>query len=168
MDYKYGTNKRPKEHGLLVAINKSIIEDCKRNNIDKEIFAKELGTTQGTLKNKLTRANTTNDFTLTEFIHIMEITGDYRPLKYIADMFDFTLTKLEHDSVDIEELDELADTMQIESNESFSAAKDASRDKKITKDEKERMLQEAKDSYEATLKYIEALKQFEVSNEEEQ
>jgi len=150
--YKFGNNKRAKDHGLLVSIQKSIKADCKRNGIENETFSNEIGTTSGVLSNKFKMSNNVNAVSIEEFIHIMEITGDYRPLKYLASMFDFVITSTEPQSPgDVSNLGELADSMQIESNESFSEIKRAIKDGQITEEEKNNMLKEVDDSIEAAL-----------------
>lgn len=150
--YRFGNNKRAKDHGLLISIKKSIKADCKRNCIENEAFANEIGTTSGVLSNKLKMSNQINAISIEEFIHIMEITGDYSPLKYLASMFDFVITSTEPQSPgDVSNLSELADSMQIESNESFSEIKRAIKDGQITEEEKTNMLKEVDDSIEAAL-----------------
>lgn len=156
--YEYGSNKRAKDHGLLVKINKSIIADCKRNDISKDDFAKEIGTTPGTLKNKLTMTNTTNDFTLAEYIHILEITGDYSSLKYICEMFGFIMQSTEpQTAAGNETLNELTDEMQIECGESFAVVKQALKDKVVSSDEKSSMIKELNDNIEASMKLRQAI-----------
>lgn len=156
--YEFGINKRSKDHGLLVLINKSISADCKKNNIDKDIFANEIGTTRGTLENKLKMSNSINAVTIEEFIHIMEITGDYSPLKYLNEMFGFIMTSTEPQTeTDVLSLSELADEMVIECGESFSEVKKAAKEGKITEEKKSNMLKEAKDGIEAALKLKQAI-----------
>ncbi|WP_201335142.1 MULTISPECIES: phage regulatory CII family protein [unclassified Nitratiruptor] len=59
-----------------------------------EDFAHEIGLSEGTLENKLKPASP-YDLTLTEFIHIMDITAAYSPLEYIAKRYGYTLCKPE-------------------------------------------------------------------------
>ncbi|MGB7402681.1 MAG: phage regulatory CII family protein [Arcobacter sp.] len=168
MASKYGNNKRQKEHGLLVTINKSIVADIKRNDIDRGQFANEIGTTGGVLANKLDRQNITNDFSITELIHIMEITGDYGPLKYLCEMFGFVMTSSESgESITIDQLNELTDEAQIEQAESFSTNKKAFKDGKITNEEKENMLKEGMEAMEAVKRQLDALKLIKTTEEEE-
>ena len=85
----YTDNKRPKDIALCKLITKTINLDLKRNHCkvtDKERaeFANELGTSKGTLENKLKPSMATNDMSITEFIHLLEITGDYESLNSAA------------------------------------------------------------------------------------
>ena len=164
--YEYGRNKRAKDHGLLVTINKSIIADCKRNNISKDDFAKEIGTTPGTLKNKITMTNATNDFTLAEYIHILEITGDYSSLKYICEMFGFIMQSTEpQDQLTNEFLSSLADEMQIECSESFAEVKSALKQPHISKDLIDSMLKELNENIEAAMKLKQAVEFIKIDDE---
>ncbi len=91
MSYTY--NKAPKDRELLKTIRRSIVKDIRRNGFTMEDFAHEIGLSEGTLENKLKPAMATSDITLSEFIHIMDLTADYSPLEYITKRYGFTLCK---------------------------------------------------------------------------
>lgn len=159
--YEYIGNKRKKEHGLLVCIRKDILTYCKRKNIEKEDFAHIIGLASwGSLENKLKRTKDDTDITVTELIHISEITGSHNPLKYLNEMFGFIMTSSESiNKVSVEEVNRLADEAQIECSESFSETKRAGQDGMYTVEEKESMIKESMESLEATKKHLSALKQ---------
>jgi len=89
----YTHNKAPKDRELLKTIRRSIIKDIRRNGLTMEDFAHEIGLSEGTLENKLKPAMATSDVTISEFIHIMDLTADYSPLEYIAKRYGFTLCR---------------------------------------------------------------------------
>jgi len=89
----YTYNKAPKDRELLKTIRGSIIKDIRRNGLTMEDFAHEIGLSEGTLENKLKPAMATSDITISEFIHIMDITADYSPLELIAKRYGFRLSK---------------------------------------------------------------------------
>lgn len=144
------SNARTFDQGLLVSVQKSIINDTKRNSSSKEDFAAEIGMTEGTLKNKWTFSCKTNDFTIHELIQIMELTGDLTPLEYICHMFDLAVsyTNIEI-STNVEELNHLADEAQMESNEAFAEIKKSSKDSKYSNDEILSMRKETLEAIEA-------------------
>lgn len=152
------SNARVFDQGLLVTIQKSIINDVKRNNSTKEDFASEIGITKGTLENKWTFSNKINDFTIHELIQIMELTGDISPLEYIGHMFDLAVISTNTEtSTTVEQLNQLADESQIQSNESFAAIKKASFDGKFTPEEVEEMKREVIEAIEAKQKELDAI-----------
>ncbi len=159
-DYEHIGNKRQKEHGLIVVITRSINSYIKRINISRILFAKMLGiSSEGYLLNKLKRTREDADLTTTELIHTMEITKDHSPLKYLAEMFGYVLVKIEaEENISIEQLNQIIDDAQIESNESFSASKIALRDNKISTEEKENMLKTEYRTIEKHHEKIEAIR----------
>ena len=88
----YTFNKMPKIHELCKLIKKVIVKDTRDNGFTREEFANEIGLSEGTLENKLKPASP-YDLTLHEFIHILDLTGNYEPLEYIAKRYGFTLCR---------------------------------------------------------------------------
>ena len=91
MSYTY--NKAPKNREILKAIRASITKDIRSNGLSLEEFAHEIGLSEGTLENKLKPSMHTSDITLAEFLHIIDITGDYKALELIAKRYGFVLAK---------------------------------------------------------------------------
>lgn len=152
------SNARTFDQGLLVTVQKSIIRDIKRNDSDKEAFAAEIGLTKGTLENKWTFSCKTNDFTIHELIQIMELTGDTSPLEYIGHMFDLAVISTNTENkITPEQLNQLADESQMQSNESFATIKKASKDGVYTVEEVEDMKKEALAAIEAKQRELEAI-----------
>lgn len=152
------SNARVFDHGLLVAIQKSILEDIKRNKSSKDEFAGEIGITEGTLLNKWTFSNKVNDFTLHEFIQIMELTGDTTPLEYLGHMFDMAVISTNTESsISMEELNRLTDEAQMQSGESFATIKKASKDGIYTAEEIEDMKKESLEAIEAEQRKLDAI-----------
>lgn len=153
------SNSRIFDQGLLVTIQKSIVRDIKRNDSDKETFAAEIGLTKGTLENKWTFSCKTNDFTIHELIQIMELTGDLSPLEYIGHMFDLAVISTNTENkITPEQLSQLADESQIQSNESFATIKKASKDGVYTAQEVEEMKKEALAAIESKQRELDAIK----------
>ncbi len=159
MEKNRRSNARTFDQGLLVTVQKSIISDIKRNDSDKETFAAEIGLTKGTLENKWTFTCKTNDFTIHELIQIMELTGDTSPLEYIGHMFDLAVISTNTENkITPEQLNQLADESQMQSNESFATIKKASKDGVYTAEEVEEMKKEAIEAIEAKQKELDAIK----------
>lgn len=153
------SNARIFDQGLLVTVQKSIVRDIKRNDSDKETFAAEIGLTKGTLENKWTFSCKTNDFTIHELIQIIELTGDISPLEYIGHMFDLAVISTNTENkITPEQLSQLADESQIQSNESFATIKKASKDGVYTTEEIEQMKKEALEAIEAKQRELDAIK----------
>ena len=91
----YTYNKAPKNREVLKAIRASITKDIRSNGLSLEEFAHEIGLSEGTLENKLKPSMHTSDITLAEFLHIIDITGDYKALELIAKRYGFILAKSE-------------------------------------------------------------------------
>lgn len=157
--YEYRGNKRPKEHGLLVSIRKDILSFCKKEDMEKDSFAHTIGLASwGSLENKLKRTKDDTDITITELLHIQELTKSHAPLKYMCEMFGFVMTSTETDEeTTVEELNSLSDKAQMESNESWAEIKKASADGKFTVEEKEAMKKEAMEALEAKQKELKAI-----------
>lgn len=158
--YSHIGNKRKKEHGFLVSVNKAITTYCKKNRIERTDFAIKIGlASEGSLLNKLKRSREDTDITVTELIHIMEITNNYQPMKYINEMFGFVMTSSEPDEqVSYEQLNQIADEAQIESNEFFATTKKANSDKKISIEEKENMIKDGMEALEKIKEQLEAIR----------
>lgn len=101
MNVSYTYNKMAKLQELCKIIRGSIVKDVRRNGLSFADFAHEIGLSQGTLENKLKPASP-HDVTVTELIHIMDITADYAPLEYIARRYGFILCKAEEERPSIE------------------------------------------------------------------
>lgn len=101
MNISYTYNKMAKIQELCKIIRGSIVKDVRRNGLSFADFAHEIGLSQGTLENKLKPASP-HDVTVTELIHIMDITADYAPLEYIARRYGFILCKAEEERSRIE------------------------------------------------------------------
>ena len=85
---------------------------------------------------------TTNDITITEFIHFLELTGDYAALQYIASNFDLVLINKHQSHSNITNINVLTDCANIESADVFRVVKHALSDGVITNDEKISILKE--------------------------
>ena len=88
MSYTY--NKMPKVAEITKAFRRAITKDIREHGLTWDDFANQIGLSRGTLENKLKPASP-YDLTLTEAIHIIDITGDYGPLEEIARRYGFIL-----------------------------------------------------------------------------
>ena len=169
-DFDHIGNKRKKEHGLLVLITKTINNFCKNTNTEKIDFVHKLGiSSEGYLTNKLKRSREDTDITVTELIHIMEITNNYQPLKYINEMFGFVMMSSEPDEhISAELLNQITDEAQIESNEFFAVTKRSNSDKKITREEKENMIREGMEALEKIKEQLEIIRKIKPIDEEDE
>ena len=138
----YIHNKQPKNPKLCKLIRKCITINRKEIGLELEDVAHELGMSKGTLENKLKPSMATNDLSITEFIHFLELTGDYSALKFIASEFDFTLVKNEDIKPTCREINTLVDNLSIESSDVFRVAKEALKDNKIDSIEREKLCKE--------------------------
>jgi len=147
----YTENKRPKSPELCKTITKVLTKDRRENGYTKEEQSHEIGLNVGTLENKLKPSHPTGDITLSEFIHILEITGNYEPLKLLNSMFDLvTVTNKVKIHSTAQKISIYTDAAQLESNDVFSVAKRAISDGVVTEDEKNSILKEIEESQEAT------------------
>lgn len=172
-EYLHIGNKRQKEHGLLVTINKSIAKYCKKNDIDKTSFAIKIGlASENSLSNKLKKSREDTDITISELIHITEITSNYEALKYLNEMFGFVMISSEpEEDITVEQLNQITDEAQIESNEFFAVTKIANKDKKISIEEKNNMLKEGMEALEKLKEQLEAIrkiKPFDLEEDEDE
>jgi len=135
----YIHNKQPKDPKLCKLIRKCITLNRKKLGLEFEDVAHELGLSEGTLANKLKPSMSTNDLTINEFIHFLELTGDYAALKYIAKEFDFSLIKNDDVKPTCKEINTLADNVMIESGDVFRVAKEAMENNDIDATENEKL-----------------------------
>lgn len=146
-DYIY--NKSPKDAKLCQMIRKTITVNRKEIGLEFEDVAYELGMNPGTLQNKLKPAMPTNDMSVTEFIHFLELTGDYSALEYIARKFDMVLVSNKISHTNIKDINLLVDIANIENNDVFKAVKMAIADDTITVQEREAILSEIDEAQKA-------------------
>ncbi len=134
----YTFNKKPKDKELCKLISASITKDIRENGLDKEEFANSIGLSLGTLENKL-KPSSPNDFTITELIDLMDTTGDYRVLEYIAGLYGFVLQKAKTERSRCEDTIThiVIGSLELESSlgDLASTIKDAIKDKKIDENE---------------------------------
>lgn len=134
-------NKEPKDSKFLKVIRNLINKDRKSNGFSMEEEANEIGLCQGTLEQKL-KPSAPLDFTVSEITHLMDLSGDYSPLEYLASKYDFTLVKKDCCKKSIAELTALVDRVMMEGQDIFRVAKIALDDGSLSDDEKESILKE--------------------------
>lgn len=145
----YINNKASKDAKLSQLIRKTITVNRKEIGLEFDDVAHELGMQPGTLQNKLKPAMQTNDMSITEFVHFLELTGDYAALEYIANKFDCVLVhKLEAHSNNTN-INMLVDAANIENAEVFKAVKIAMLDGEITHEERDFILKEIDEAQKA-------------------
>jgi len=142
-------NKQPKDPSLCRLIRKTITVNRKELGLEFEDVAFELGLNQGTLSNKLKPSMATNDLSITEFIHFLELTGDYAALDYIADKFGMVLVAKKQAQAKISDINLLVDMASMENNDVFSVVKRAMADGVITPEEREAILKEINEAQKA-------------------
>lgn len=160
-------NKRGKEHKLYSLINRTITLDCRRNDISKEDFAHDIGTELGYLKQKLKPSVITNDLNLSEFIHIMELTGDLSPLEYVVNMFDRVMVQKQIQKAKATQINFLCDMSMMESNDVFSTTKRALKDEELTLKEQENILKEIVESEVALAKLKSSVQNAQIVDEKD-
>jgi len=136
----YTHNKQPKDARLCKILRKAITLDRKRNGFDWEDIANELGLNGGTLENKLKPSYDNGDITLSEFMHFMEMSGDFTALEYIANKFDMVLIQKQQEETKTVDINLLVDMANITNNDVFREVKVDIEDGVIDKDERERIL----------------------------
>jgi len=146
-DYTY--NKSPKDRKLCQMIRRTITLQKKEIGLEFEDVANELGMSHGTLNSKLKPAKDHNDFTLTEFIHFLELTGDYASLEYIASQFDMVLVPKKQSEAKTSDINLLVDMANIENSDVFRVVKMAISDDVITQEERESILKEIEEAQKA-------------------
>ena len=140
-DFTY--NKAMKDKKLYEAIRKTVNKvNLAKLDMSQEDFAHELGLAPGTLTNKLKSSYDTGDINLTEYLHILEITEDYRSLDYIAREFDFMLVPQKTAVSTCQDINTLTDKASIENSDVFRTVKQALEDGVITYSEQEKILKE--------------------------
>ncbi|MDD3467767.1 MAG: hypothetical protein PHE67_11525 [Campylobacterales bacterium] len=145
----YVHNKNPKDPKLCQLIRKTITVNRKAIGLEFEDVAFELGLNKGTLENKLKPAMATSDMTITEFVHFLELTGDYAALAYMARQFGFILVEETKSHAINSNLSILVDTANMENADVFKAVKMAMSDGAITAEEKEMILKEIEEAQRA-------------------
>lgn len=141
-------NKQPKDPSFLKVMRKTINKDRKLNGFDMEEEANELGLSCGTLEQKL-KPSAPLDFTVSETMHLFEMSGDFTPLEYIANKYGFNLVEKKLSIATVIELHALADNAMIENDDVFRAVKVSMKDGIIDEEEKQRILQEIDEAQKA-------------------
>lgn len=156
MQDSYTQNKRPKDMTLCQMIRRTINKSRKDLGFTWEDAAHELGMSGGTLDNKLKPAKHENDLTVSEFIHVLETTGDLAALEYINKIFDLVAVPKTVGVKSAKNITHLVDMAMIENNDVFSEAKKDLEDGVIDADEKTRILKELDeaDTANANLRYM--------------
>jgi hypothetical protein len=145
----YLNNKASKDAKLSQLIRKTITVNRKEIGLEFEDVAHELGMQPGTLQNKLKPAMQTNDMSITEFVHFLELTGDYSALEYIANKFDCVLVHKKQAQASHTSIKILVDTANIENAEVFKAVTIALSDGNISDEEREIILKEIDEAQKA-------------------
>ena len=161
-DYIY--NKQPKDSRFLAAFRKSFNRDRKDNYFTHEESANDLGMTFKTLESKLRPSNAENDITVTEWNHLLELTGDFSTLEYFAFKHGFELKKLDIDTknISISVVIEDADNAMQESNEAWGKIKSSLKDGKLTKKEKIESIREINEAIKAFQQLLQEVEHTEV------
>lgn len=141
-------NKEPKDSKFLKVMRSVINKDRKLNGFTLEEEANELGLTQGTLEQKL-KPSAPLDFTVSEITHLMDLSGDYSPLEYLANKYDFNLVKKECCAGTLARINALVDNAMMENQDVFRVVKVAMEDGEISDDEKREILKEIEEAEKA-------------------
>lgn len=142
MKNNYTYNKKPKIEKLCQAIRKMITLNRKGLGLSFKDVAHELGMSEGTLINKIKPSMHTNDLTLSEFIHLLELTGCYEPLEFIASEFDLILIPRVDGKVSIDDIEALTDSISMETSDVFRTIKQALSDDNLEDHEIDASLKE--------------------------
>jgi len=145
----YTFNKSPKDRTLCRVIRKTITTQKKNIGLSFAEVAEELGMSNGTLENKLKPAKHDNDLSITEFVHFLELTGDYAALEHIANEFDLVLVPKKDTKSSMGDINLVADLANIENADVFRVVKNAMQDGTISEDEKEEILKEIDEAQKA-------------------
>lgn len=148
----YINNKASKDAKLSQLIRKTITVNRKEIGLEFEDVAHELGMQPGTLQNKLKPAMQTNDMSITEFVHFLELTGDYAALEYIANKFDCVLVHKKQAKATITDINIIVDTANIENADVFREVKQDMADGMISNEERTRILKEIDEAQVANAK----------------
>lgn len=138
----YMHNKESKDSKLCKIIRKTITLNRKALGLEFEDVAHELGLHAGTLENKLKPSMPTSDLTVTEFMHFLELTGDYAALEYIAKKFDLVLIPKKDSEAKTSDINQLVDKANIENADVFRVVKMIISDNIITDEERDIILKE--------------------------
>jgi len=139
---EYTENKLPKIAELYRLITRTISLDKKKSGLNFEEFANEIGLCSGTLRNKLKPSDTIHDLTLMEFINILETTGDYSSLEFVASHFNKMLIDKRVSLRSAKRLHVLADDGMVDESDVFRSIKIALKDNIIDDNEKIEILKE--------------------------
>lgn len=137
---EYKHNKQPKDPKLCKMIRKTITVNRKHLGLEFEEVAHELGLSEGTLANKLKPSMDMSDLTLTEFVHFLELTGDYTALEHIANDLDLVLIAKKQNKSSSKDINNLVDAANIHNAEVFREIKFDMEDGIIDQDEQLRIL----------------------------
>jgi len=149
MTNEYRYNKNPKDATLCRMIRRSITLNRKELGLEFEDVAHELGLSAGTLSNKLKPSMDTHDLGITEFIHFLELTGDFSSLEYIAGMFDKVLVDKCVEKSGVADINLLVDVANIENSDVFRVVKESIADGIIDEEERAKILKEIEEAQKA-------------------
>lgn len=140
---EYLFNKQTKDPRFLAAFRKSFNKDRIQNGFTYEESSNEMGLSRGTLEQKL-KPSAENDITVTEWNHLLDLTGDFSTLEYFALKHGFELKKMNIDiTVPTETVvNTQADKAMIEFNEAWAKVKNSLLDNKFDRKEKNETLKE--------------------------
>ncbi len=164
-DYLF--NKQPKDPRFLAAFRKTFNKDRLNNSFSVEEQAHCLGMSLDTYDKKLKPSNDVNDITVTEWNHLLELTGDFSTLEYFAGKHGFELKKLDvlTKTKTNHEINTQIDLAMIEFGEAFKEAKESMKDGSLNKKEKFKTISEIDEA----IKELQQMKQdFENKETEEE
>lgn len=139
----YVFNRQTKDPRFLAAFRKSFNKDRIQNGFTYEESSNEMGLSRGTLEQKL-KPSAENDITVTEWNHLLDLTGDFSTLEYFALKHGFEIKKLDiNNSISSSsEVGVQADKAMIEFNEAWAKVKNSLLDNKFDRKEKNETLKE--------------------------
>ena len=139
----YVFNRQTKDPRFLAAFRKSFNKDRIQNGFTYEESSNEMGLSHGTLEQKL-KPSAENDITVTEWNHLLDLTGDFSTLEYFALKHGFEIKKLDiNNSISSSsEVGVQADKAMIEFNEAWAKVKNSLLDNKFDRKEKNETLKE--------------------------
>jgi len=158
----YLHNKATKDRKLCEIIKRAINLDRKRQALTWDDIANELGVSGGTLENKLKPSYDNGDVTVTELVHLLELSADYTPLEYIAKKFDLVLVPRKEAHCTTDNIHSLCDKANFENSDVFKSVKQALEDGVITTSERDNILKEIDESERASAELREQIKNLEV------
>ena len=152
----HNINKRPKDMKLCQMIRRTININRKELGFEWDDVAAELGMSGSTLDNKLKPAKIDNDITLSEFIHILELTGDMSALEHLNSLCEYIAIPKKVSVPDTKDITILVSMAMKENNDVFNEAQKDLADGKIDAKEKASILKELEEAQKANanLRYI--------------